>query len=98
MSTEKIVDEGSVDRYDFIKNSYQQNREYLVSDGNLPDENDPDLIDETLEDAIDPGKVTETMNSTSADKSNNNTKGAGAPNSQTTDKKPGHFLELTAPQ
>jgi phospholipid-binding lipoprotein MlaA len=98
MSTEKIVDEGSVDRYDFIKNSYQQNREYLVSDGNPPDDNDPDLIDETLEDAVAPGKLTETMNSAPADKSINNTKGAGVSNPQATDKKPGHFLELTAPQ
>ncbi|CAA9891592.1 Surface lipoprotein [Candidatus Methylobacter favarea] len=41
MSTEKMIDEASVDRYDFIKNAYQQHREYLIHDGNPPqDEND----------------------------------------------------------
>jgi phospholipid-binding lipoprotein MlaA len=48
MSTEKIVDEASVDRYDFIKNAYRQRREYLVYDGNPPevedDEFNPDEI------------------------------------------------------
>jgi len=34
MSTEKVVNEGSVNRYDFIKNAYEQHREYLVHDGN----------------------------------------------------------------
>jgi phospholipid-binding lipoprotein MlaA len=45
MSTEKIVDEGAVDRYDFIKNAYQQHREYLIHDGNPPEEGD-DLLSE----------------------------------------------------
>lgn len=37
MRTEKIVDEAAIDdRYDFIKNAYQQHREYLINDGNLP--------------------------------------------------------------
>ncbi len=47
MTTEKIVDEGSVDRYDFIRDSYKQNREYLIHDGKSSDENDPDLNDES---------------------------------------------------
>ncbi|MDD1640342.1 MAG: VacJ family lipoprotein [Methylococcaceae bacterium] len=51
MTTEKIVDEGAVDRYDFIKNSYEQNRDYLIHDGNPPDENDPDLLDENSEES-----------------------------------------------
>ena len=41
MSTEKVVEEGSVDRYDFIKSSYQQHREYEIHDGNPPNV-DPD--------------------------------------------------------
>lgn len=36
MSTEKMIDEAAVDRYEFIKNSYQQHREFLVNDGNVP--------------------------------------------------------------
>jgi len=38
MSTEKVVQEGAVNRYDFIKNSYEQHREYLIHDGNPPSE------------------------------------------------------------
>jgi phospholipid-binding lipoprotein MlaA len=49
LSSEKIVDEASVDRYDFIKNAYLQNREYLVYDGNPPEQN---LDDFDLEEAI----------------------------------------------
>lgn len=49
LTSEKIVDEAAVDRYDFIKNAYQQNREYLVYDGNPPEQN-PDGVD--LDEAI----------------------------------------------
>ena len=46
MSTEKVVNEGAVDRYDFIKNSYEQHREYLIHDGNPPsDDVDSDDTD-----------------------------------------------------
>ena len=39
---EKVINEGAVgDRYDFIKNSYLQNREYLIKDGKTADEDDP---------------------------------------------------------
>jgi phospholipid-binding lipoprotein MlaA len=42
MQSEKIVNEASVDRYDFVKNAYNQRREYLIYDGNPPeDANDP---------------------------------------------------------
>jgi len=98
MTTEKVVEEGSVDRYDFIKNSYQQNREYLVYDGSPPDDIDPDLLDESAVEGDEPGKEMNTSNSIPANESNNSTKGLGAPNAQSSDKKPGHFLELTAPQ
>lgn len=48
MSTEKVVNEGSVDRYDFIKSSYQQHREYEIYDGNPPNvDPDAELKDES---------------------------------------------------
>lgn len=46
MGTEKMVNEAATDRYSFIKNAYQQRREYLVHDGNVPAEDDIDLFDE----------------------------------------------------
>jgi phospholipid-binding lipoprotein MlaA len=49
MSSEKILNEASVDRYDFVKNAYKQRREYLIHDGNPPEENDDPLSDENLE-------------------------------------------------
>jgi phospholipid-binding lipoprotein MlaA len=39
MATEKIINEGAVDRYEFIKSTYQQRREYLIHDGHPLDEN-----------------------------------------------------------
>ncbi|MDD5276583.1 MAG: VacJ family lipoprotein [Methylovulum sp.] len=66
MRTEKIVDEASIDdRYDFIKNSYQQHREYLINDGNSP-------VDEIeLEDDMSDGSD----NSPSTSDSTSNTSG-----------------------
>ncbi len=49
MSSEKILDEASVDRYDFVKNSYLQRREYLVYDGNPPEDSNDPLLDDGLE-------------------------------------------------
>ncbi|MDD5461031.1 MAG: VacJ family lipoprotein [Methylococcales bacterium] len=100
MTTEKIVDEAAVDRYDFIKNAYQQNREYVVHDGNPPDDNDPDLLnDDSSEGSTDgQGKGTDTMNSIPVDRSKNSTTSPSPSNAPSEDKKPGHFLELTAPQ
>jgi phospholipid-binding lipoprotein MlaA len=47
MSSEKVVNEATDgDRYDFIKNSYLQHREYLIYDGNPPNAKDPLDIDE----------------------------------------------------
>lgn len=46
MPTEKIIDEASVDRYAFIKNAYQQRREYLLHDGNVPEDEEVQLEDE----------------------------------------------------
>ena len=98
MSTEKVIDEGSVDRYDFIKNSYEQNRNYLIHDGNPPDENDPDLLDESSDASDNAGKKTETATSTPANKSANSMNEADLTESPAADKKPAHFLELSAPK
>jgi phospholipid-binding lipoprotein MlaA len=46
LSATKIADEASVDRYEFIRNAYFQQREYLVYDGSPP-------LDEDLEKQID---------------------------------------------
>jgi phospholipid-binding lipoprotein MlaA len=52
LSSEKIVDEAAVDRYDFIKNAYIQNREYLVYDGNPPEQSSDDIdLDEAIADS-----------------------------------------------
>jgi phospholipid-binding lipoprotein MlaA len=48
MTTEKVLDEATGDdRYDFIRNSYLQHREYLIYDGNPPNEEDPLDSDES---------------------------------------------------
>jgi phospholipid-binding lipoprotein MlaA len=48
MSSEKVVNEATDgNRYDFIKNSYLQHREYLIYDGNPPDAEDPLDTDES---------------------------------------------------
>jgi phospholipid-binding lipoprotein MlaA len=44
MQSEKIIDEASVDRYDFVKNAYIQRRDYLVHDGNPPEDNNDPLL------------------------------------------------------
>jgi len=42
MSSEKVLKEATDgNRYDFIKNTYLQHREYLIYDGNPPDTEDP---------------------------------------------------------
>jgi phospholipid-binding lipoprotein MlaA len=41
MSSEKVVDEATNgNRYEFLKSSYLQHREYLIYDGNSPHEDD----------------------------------------------------------
>lgn len=46
LSATKIMDEASVDRYEFIRNAYFQQRNYLIHDGNPP-------LDEELEREMD---------------------------------------------
>ena len=98
MTTEKIIDEGSVDRYDFIKNSYEQNRDYLIHDGNPPDDNDPDLLDESSKENDNVSKETETTNSTPANKSADSVNKSSGSGSSSAEKKPGQLLELTEPK
>jgi len=54
---EKIVDETAIDRYEFNKSAYRQRRQYLVMDGNLPEQDDLfDLgedFDENFDEEID---------------------------------------------
>jgi phospholipid-binding lipoprotein MlaA len=57
LTTEKIVDEASVDRYDFIKNSYLQNRKYLTNDGNSLDD-DLELNEQEFLDGNESGNKT----------------------------------------
>ncbi|MEQ1557366.1 MAG: VacJ family lipoprotein [Methyloglobulus sp.] len=68
MSSEKILNEAAVDRYDFTKNAYLQRREYLIHDGNPPEETDDMMLDD--------GANGDTGNSES--KSNLSSTGAGA--------------------
>lgn len=46
LTSEKIINEAAIDRYQFIKSTYQQRRRYLVNDGNLPEEDSEFLLDE----------------------------------------------------
>jgi phospholipid-binding lipoprotein MlaA len=85
--TEKIVDEASVDRYSFIKNAYQQRREYLLHDGNVPEDEELQLEDE----ATTEGKGTTKTNFPAPATSNN--KPGSAPVSDNSK----YFLEISAP-
>ncbi len=48
LTSEKIVNEASIDRYEFIKSAYLQRRNYLEHDGNVP-ENDTDFLDDDVD-------------------------------------------------
>lgn len=49
--SEKVVEETAVDRYDFIKSSYRQRREYLIRDGQVPEsEKEFDTDEDLLQD------------------------------------------------
>jgi len=85
--TEKIVDEASVDRYSFIKNAYQQRREYLLHDGNVPEEDELQLEDEATT------ETTSTAKTNSAAPATTSNRPGSAP---VTDNSK-HFLDLSAP-
>ncbi|GDX84484.1 hypothetical protein LBMAG43_05260 [Methylococcaceae bacterium] len=40
LGAEKVINEATEDHYEFVKNSYFQQREYLVNDGEVSDKND----------------------------------------------------------
>ncbi len=49
LSTEKIINEAAaVDRYDFLKNTYWQRRNYLIHDGQVPDSDIDDAISDSI--------------------------------------------------
>jgi phospholipid-binding lipoprotein MlaA len=87
LSSEKIIDEAAFDRYDFIKNAYRQQREYLVHDGNPPLNDDFDI------DAGD-GDETPTGGTSSGAPGHKGT--TPLPVTPIRDKS-GHLLELTDP-
>ena len=88
MPTEKIIDEASIDRYSFIKNAYQQRREYLLHDGNVPEDEELQLEDESTTEGTGTTKtnlvapVTTSSNKPGLAPVTNNSK---------------HFLDISAP-
>lgn len=51
LDTEKIAEEAALDRYEFFRDAYLQRREYLVYDGEVPDEYEVTLeLDEDFQD------------------------------------------------
>lgn len=49
LTSEKVIDEAAIDRYQFIKSSYLQRRTYLVNDGNILEDDKVFLLDEDFE-------------------------------------------------
>ncbi|HEY8035517.1 MAG TPA: VacJ family lipoprotein [Methylobacter sp.] len=84
--TEKIVDEASAgDRYSFIKNAYQQRREFLVHDGNVPEEEELQLEDDSATEG------------TGAVKTNSAAPTGGSPGVAPVLDNSKHFLDISAP-
>ncbi len=90
MGTEKMVNEAATDKYNFIKNAYQQRRDYLIHDGNVSTDEDVDLLDEDESISPAPKNSSKSNSPTSMQKYSD-----GLPpvinNSR-------HFLELSAPK
>lgn len=94
LTTEKVVDEATDgDRYEFLKNAYQQRRDYLINDGNVPEDDSFDAeidTDETGNSATsDSAAVTTSPINTSTPPADQQPK--PAPVSK-------HFLDLSAPK
>lgn len=49
LSASKIVDEASVDRYEFIRNAYFQDRNYKIYDGNPPPSSEDDALEKQMD-------------------------------------------------
>jgi phospholipid-binding lipoprotein MlaA len=91
--TEKIVDEASIDRYDFIKNAYQQRREHLVHDGSTSEDDDLLVEDEATTEGTSTAKGPGTVKGNIAAPTGTGTSSGLPPvinNSR-------HLLELSAP-
>jgi phospholipid-binding lipoprotein MlaA len=57
LSATKIADEAAVDRYEFIRNAYFQQRNYHIHDGNPPPENDIEKLLDELEEGGNGGNL-----------------------------------------
>lgn len=49
LSSEKVVNEAAIDRYQFLKSAYLQRRAYLVNDGNIIEDEKAFLLDEDFD-------------------------------------------------
>lgn len=49
LTASKIVDEASVDRYEFIRNAFFQDRNYKIHDGNPPPDEDDLLLEKEMD-------------------------------------------------
>jgi len=90
LTSEKIVDEAAVDRYDFIKNAYQQHRQYEVYDGNPPEEKDDEF-------SVDDVELLQN-NDDGGDKGSGTGSTPGSAPGSEAGKPAGHFLDLSAPE
>jgi phospholipid-binding lipoprotein MlaA len=50
LGLEKVINEAAIDRYAFLKNAYIQRRNYLVNDGNVPEEDVLDYYKKNVDD------------------------------------------------
>lgn len=46
LKAEKVLDEAATDEYSYVRDAYMSRRQYLVHDGNPPEEDDFDLFEE----------------------------------------------------
>lgn len=100
MATEKVINEGAVNRYDFIKNAYEQHREYLIHDGNPPsDDIDTDETDSSSgtgnTSGAAPAGMTNTFSTTGMKPA---TPATGNTSAKPVVNQPKHSLQLTAPE
>jgi len=53
LAAEKVLDTAALDKYAYLRDAYLARREYLVYDGNPPEEDEDDLLFEDDEDDVD---------------------------------------------
>lgn len=109
LSSEKILDEAAVDRYEFIKNSYEQRREYLIHDGNPPESGNGEFsLDNELDQELNstgPTNGTSQPELTNTAPANDlpeagtiNIAPAGTHSAPPVINNPNHLLDLSAPE